>query len=163
MQPEKGESQTSLPDQLIIKSKTSSSDKDRVELPKLKLPKRKPKVSNLLKDIMKTQSRAKKKYFTAGTGIDEKNAIDLDKDPSPYKYPAELEQFAHKVMNKAWRENIRVKDLKVKCHQKPSYQDRHKKRMLNRLYVKEPKVDTMKTVLDIDPQYFSIVEGVYIL
>lgn len=158
-QMDKNESQSSLPDQLIIKSKSTSSINDPVELPRIKPLKKTHKMSQLLKNIMKPQTMSKKKYFTAGHGINEQNAIDLDKEPSPYKYPADLEQFAYKVRHKAWREDIRVKELMAKCHQKPSYQDRHKKGMLNRLYVKEPKMDTMKTVLDLDPQYFSLIEG----
>lgn len=153
------ESQSSLPDQLIIKSQSTSTITELVELPKIKPPKKPKKMSKLLKNIMKPSTRSKKKYFTAGHGITEQNAINLDKEPSPYKYPEDLEQFAYKVRQKAWREDTRIKELKAKCYQKPGYQDRHRRGLLNRLYVEEPKVDTMKTVLDIDPQYFSLIEG----
>lgn len=153
------ESESTIPDQIIIKSKSTASIKELTELPKIKPPKKTQKTSKLLRNIMKPQIRAKKKYFTAGPGVNEENAIDLDKEPSPYKYPKDLEQFAYKVRHKAWREDIRVKELKAKCHQKPSYQERHKKGLLNRLYVKEPKVESMKTVLDLDPQFFSLIEG----
>lgn len=152
---------TASVEQLVILSKSSSSVKDSVELPKLKLPKKPQKMSKLLQDIMKPKTRAKKKYFTAASGVNAENAIDLDKQPSPYEYPPDLEQFAHKVMAKAWRKDLRIREMKVKCHQKPSFVDRQKKGILNRLYVEEPKVESMKTVLDVDQEYFSVINGMY--
>lgn len=151
-------SQSSMPDQLIIKSESSSS-KGSVQLPQMTLKKRKQRISSQLQNIMKPRTRAKKKYFTAAPGINEDNAIDLDKEPSPYKYPDDLDQFAYKVMRKSWREDARVKELQAKCHQKPSYQIRQRKGLLKRLYVNEPKPTAIQTVLDIDPQYFSVIEG----
>lgn len=159
MEEEGSEGSGSGPDQLVIKSKSSSTIKDPIELPKIEPPKRTQKMSKLLKNIMRPRTRATQKYFSAAAGVNENNAIDLDKEPSPYKYPEDLERFAYKVMRRAWRDDVRIKELKAKCYQKPSYQDRHRKGMLNRLFVKEPKVETVKTILDVDPQYFSTIEG----
>lgn len=163
MEPRKADSQASGLDQIIIRSKSTSSDRDHVELPKLKPPKRVQKMSRQLKNILKPKIRAKEKYFTAARGVNDENAVDVSKEPSPYGYPTDLEQFAYKVMNKAWRYDERVRELQEKCFKKPCYKQRHQKGLLNRLYVREPKVDTMKTVLDVDSQYFSIIEGMEII
>lgn len=159
MEEERSEGSGSGPDQLVIKSKSTSTIKDPIELPKIKPQKRTQKMSKLLKNIMRPKTRAIQKYFTAAPGVNEYNAINLDKEPSPYKYPEDLERFSYKVMQRAWRDDVRIKNLKAKCYEKPSYQDRHRKGLLNRLYVSEPKLETVKTILDVDPQYFSTIEG----
>lgn len=153
------DSLSTLPDQILIKSKSSSSHKDYVELPKLEAAKRVPKMSAQLKKIMKPKLLAKQKYFTQGFGITEENAINVEKEPIPYKYPKDLEQFAYKVLRKAWRTDVKKEEIKKKCADKHGFQDQQKRGLLKRLYVKEPKITTMETVLDINPQYFSIVEG----
>ncbi|CAG9771089.1 unnamed protein product [Ceutorhynchus assimilis] len=155
----KQESQASLPDQLMIKSTTSSTKSSVPGQQKVTRvqPLHPPKKKTYVK--LKPKTTVKKHYFTSGYGINESNAKDVSKEPSPFKYPEDLEEFAHKVMTKAWRNDIRIKELKVKCSQKPSYKDRQKQDLLHRLYVEEPTINSMKTILDIAPEYFKVTEG----
>ncbi|KAJ8947178.1 hypothetical protein NQ314_008679 [Rhamnusium bicolor] len=154
-------SQVSLQDRLRIASEISTvSNVDPIELvkPKVIVKERRSKV---LQKIL-TPTPLSKPYFTAGKRINDENQKDLQKEPSPFTYPENMEIFAHNVMTKAWRDDVRVKELKLKCFQRPSYKARQKRDLLNRLYVKEPTTSTMKVMKDIDPQYFSIIEGDYI-
>ncbi|XP_050304576.1 cilia- and flagella-associated protein 100-like [Anthonomus grandis grandis] len=160
LMPGKPDSQASL-DQLIIKSTSSSSKSSvqgKIRFQRQNLYKRK-KVQKSIKEIIKPKTPLKKRYFTTGHGIDETTKKDLSKEPSPFKYPQDLEEFAHKVMTKAWRNDIRVKELKVKCSQKPSHKDRQRQDLLQRLYVEDPTIDTLTTIVDLAPEYFTIVEG----
>ncbi|ERL88852.1 hypothetical protein D910_06234 [Dendroctonus ponderosae] len=150
------DSQTSLPDQLLIKSATSS--KSSLE-PKWRISRTNIAPIKHLREKTKTIPEVKKRYFTAGYGITKSKMRNLDKEPPPFCYPQDLEEFAHKVMTKAWRNNIRVKELIGKCSEKPSHKDRQSKDLLQRLYVEQPAIQTMKSILDIAPEYFKVVEG----
>ncbi|GJQ68464.1 hypothetical protein Trydic_g17042 [Trypoxylus dichotomus] len=98
-------------------------------------------------------------YFTSGSKINDENQRDILQEPSPFVYPKDLENFSYRVMSKAWRDNLRRKELGLKYNRRNNYQSRQNLDMLNRLYVKEPELQSMKTILDIDPNFFSIVEG----
>lgn len=97
-------------------------------------------------------------YFTASANVTEANERDLLKEASPFVYPKDLEEFAYKVMSKAWRDNLRRKELKFKYNERNNYLSRQQLDILNRLYVKDPEETSIKTILDIDPEFFSIVE-----
>lgn len=101
----------------------------------------------------------KKHYFSDGAKINEKNQRDILKEPSPFVYPKDLEAFSYKVMARAWRDNLRRKELKLKYNQRNSYRSRQELDQLNRLYVKEAEIKGLKTLKDVDPEFFSIVEG----
>ncbi|CAH1155461.1 unnamed protein product [Phaedon cochleariae] len=155
------DSQASELDQLAFPTSSTTTNEHEMtkflpEKPAVLLKTRKAKQS---KATPKQRFLARQKYFTAGSKIDKKNARCLDEDPSPYSYPKDLDELAQRIMTKAWRDDVRRKELKVNCFNKTSYQGRRKADLLNRLYVEEPKVESMKTVLDIDPQYFKVIEG----
>nr|CAI5828733.1 unnamed protein product [Callosobruchus analis] len=101
----------------------------------------------------------KRKYFTDNPRINDENCRNLQNEPSWYGYPKDMEQFAQNIMIKAWRNDVRIKELAMKCQNKPSYQGRFRLDMANRLYVKEPEHLPVKTVLDVDSKYFTTIEG----
>ncbi|XP_060535394.1 cilia- and flagella-associated protein 100-like [Cylas formicarius] len=150
-EPQKPES---LPDQYQIESETTITLTKLPKLTRAHIPARKKKVQ-----FSKPVSKLKKRYFTAGVDLDDAEIKDLRQEPSPFEYPKDLEVFAHKVMTKAWRNDVRINELHMKCFQKPSHRGRHKKDLLARLYVEDPPKDSMKTILDIDPEYYKAVEG----
>ncbi|KAK9674970.1 protein of unknown function (DUF4200) [Popillia japonica] len=98
-------------------------------------------------------------YFTSGSKIDDVNQRDILSEPSPFVYPKDLETFSYRVMSKAWRDNLRRKEFRLKYNMRNNYQSRQNLDILNRLFVKEPELQSMKTILDIDPNFFTIVEG----
>lgn len=103
--------------------------------------------------------RIKPRYFTAGCGINDENQRDLLNEPSPFVYPKVLEELAHNVMTKEWKSELRKKELSYKYNERHNYKSRQQADMLNRLYVKQPEVTSAKMVQDVDPEFFSIVEG----
>ncbi|KAF7279217.1 cilia- and flagella-associated protein 100-like [Rhynchophorus ferrugineus] len=158
---QKQESQGSLPDQLPIRSSSSTSKSTVVAKTKslrMAIPVKKPKFITA-KQRYKPKTAVRERFFTSGQGIDQTNCKILENEPSPFQYPKDLEEFAHKVMTKAWRNDVRIKELKMSCSRKPGYKDRQRRDLLNRLYVEEPKVTDMKTILDLAPEYFKVVEG----
>lgn len=150
----KPESQVSLLDQLFVHSVSSSSPSSKWSLSKFKL---RPVKKALIKHKPKTV--LKPRYFTSGYGINEQNKKDLNKEPSPFRYPKDMEEFAYRVMTKAWRNEVRIEELQEKCSNKPSYKGRQREDLLARLYVEDPTIDSMKSILDIAPEYFKVVEG----
>lgn len=124
-----------------------------------KAKKVKPKIKAPTPVEMISAKRCADHYFTAGKKVNDDNQRDLLKESSPFVYPKDLEEFAYKVMSKAWRDNLRRKELKFKYNERNNYQSRQQLDILNRLYVKDPETTRMKTILDIDPDFFSIVEG----
>ncbi|KAG5870135.1 hypothetical protein JTB14_029504 [Gonioctena quinquepunctata] len=132
----------SLPDQLPIPSLSTTTNEDNVDVKKL----------------LHGKLLARKKYFTSGSKVNKDNAEDLEKS-RPFDYPEEFEEFAHKVMTKAWRNDVKVKEHELKCVQKPCFRERQQTSLLNRLYVEEAPITSVKTVLDVDPQYFKIIRG----
>lgn len=128
----------------------SKEKKEKKVKPKIKAPKPVERMS---------AKRCTDHYFTAGKKVNDDNQRDLLKELSPFVYPKDLEEFAYKVMSKAWRDNLIRKELKYKYNERNNYQSRQQLDILNRLYVKDPETTRMKTILDIDPEFFSIVEG----
>ena len=118
----------------------------------------KPKPHHRTKEPVKLP-RIKPRYFTSGCGINDQNQRDLLNEPSPFVYPKDQEEIAHKVMTKAWRSELRRKELSYKYNERHNYKSRQQADMLNRLYVKEPQVKSAKMVTDVDPEFFTIVEG----
>lgn len=131
---------------------------EKIELPKIKRPKPRLKPPTALERVF-GRKKSKKHYFTAGANINDSNQRNVHAEPSPFKYPDDLEEFSYKVMTKAWRDTVRHKESKLKYNERYSYQTRQKLDVLNRLYVKEPEVASMKTILDLDPDFFTMVEG----
>lgn len=138
----------------------------RTEFPKKKVqtkfkPKPKPKVrpKKPIERIFGSKEVVKEHYFSAGVKINENNQRDLLKEPTPFTYPKDIEEFSYNVISKEWRERARQKELKQKCNERNNYQSRQQLDILNRLWVEDPKEQSMRTIFDIDPDFFTIVEG----
>lgn len=101
----------------------------------------------------------KEHCFTAAAKVNDENQRDLFQETTPFVYPKDLEEFSYRVMSKAWRDNLRAKELKYKASDRNNYRTRQQADLLNRLYVKEAEITGMKTIVDIDPEFYSLVEG----
>ncbi|XP_022903092.1 coiled-coil domain-containing protein 38-like [Onthophagus taurus] len=135
---------------------------EKPERKKIKIkPKPEPKIraKTALQKIFGNKNVVKDHYFSQGTGINDDNQRDILHEPSPFVYPEPLETYSYKTMARAWNDKQRIKELKLKCNERNNYTSRQNLDMLNRLYVKEPGTQSMKTILDIDPDFFTIVEG----
>ncbi|KAK9880954.1 hypothetical protein WA026_013278 [Henosepilachna vigintioctopunctata] len=121
----------------------------------------KKRTSTKLQKILNSQTkdRAKDKYFSYAPGVDESNLRDLFTEPSPFLYPKDLEEFAQKVLNKAWRNNLKTTELAKKFYERNNYRTRQGGDILNRLYTENPDVSNMKYIIDIDPDFFKIADG----
>nr|CAH7715756.1 unnamed protein product [Callosobruchus chinensis] len=63
-------------------------------------------------------------------------------------------------MTKAWRNELRLNELNVKCAYRPNRMSRAKEDILRRVYVEdEPLPFEPRSVLDVDPMFFKAVEG----
>lgn len=62
-------------------------------------------------------------------------------------------------MSRAWRDNLRRAEESLKYNERQSQRTRMQMDTLPRLYVKDPTIKTMKFITDVDPEYFSLVEG----
>ncbi|KAJ8924911.1 hypothetical protein NQ315_001068 [Exocentrus adspersus] len=151
----------SAPDQLPIVEQSSvvTAEEPLKAIPPKFLPKKIK--SKKLQDILKPKTSIKRRYFTSGVKVNRSNVRTFENESSPFEFPKDFEEFAHKVLTKAWRNDVRVKELEKKVFQRTSYNDRQKRDLLNRLYVEEPQLEAGKAALDIDPNYFSVVEGKY--
>ncbi|CAH0547992.1 unnamed protein product [Brassicogethes aeneus] len=120
-----------------------------------------PKFHLVKKKLIPPKPKTKiiKRYFTSAAHVNEENQRNFKKEPSPFSYPNDLEMFAHKVMTKAWRAEVIKNELNKKAIERTNYTSRQNEDLLNRLYVKEPVVTNMKTIVDVDPEYFKAVEG----
>ncbi|XP_018574286.1 coiled-coil domain-containing protein 38 [Anoplophora glabripennis] len=145
------------PDQLPIKDESSVIPQN--DPPPLVPWKAVVKHKKPIKQILKTKHPVKKRYLTAGVAVNEKNARHLEKERSPFSYPKDMEIFAHSVMTKAWRNDRRIEELQDKYFNRTSYKEKQKLDLLKRLYVEETPAEGMRTVTDINPNYFKIIQG----
>lgn len=141
------------------KSKASSRDRLKITKKKLKKPLPKVKPPSELERVHLKKKSVRNHYFSSGINVNDDNQRDLLTEPSPFVYPKDLEFFSFDVMSKAWREKLKRKELSVKCAKKNNYRTRNELDVLNRMYAKEPETTGMKTLLDVDPDFFSLVEG----
>lgn len=102
------------------------------------------------------KSSLKKHYFTKS----DRPIVKATKiKTSPFIYPKDLEIFAEAVKTKVWRKSERVKELEKQCSEKCSYRDKQRTDLRDRLNVEDAGFNTMKTIMDADPDYYKIVAG----
>ncbi|CAG9831511.1 unnamed protein product [Diabrotica balteata] len=124
----------------------------------------KSKISRSKKFIQRRNVKVKpkappiQKYFTDGRDVTDQNITNLDKT-KPYKFPTSYEELGQKIMTKAWRKDIVKQDLKAPIFKKQGMREKLNNDLFNRLYVKVPPPDNTKTIVDLDPQFFKVVEG----
>ncbi|KAB0801924.1 hypothetical protein PPYR_04110 [Photinus pyralis] len=118
---------------------------------KVKEPKLKP--PSALERVFGKPNKPRDRYFTAGVKINESNNIGINAETLPFSYPKDLDEFSYRLTSKSWRQS------RIKQENERKYNERHKIDLLNRLYVKEPEVKSMKTILDVDPQFYTLTAG----
>ncbi|XP_017786367.1 PREDICTED: cilia- and flagella-associated protein 100-like [Nicrophorus vespilloides] len=112
-----------------------------------------------LERIFGSKTHVKDHYFSDGSKVNNTNMRDVLQEASPFKYPDELDAFAFKVMSKKWETTERRKELKLKYNDRNNYITRHQRDMLNRLYVPTQDVKSAQTILDVDSEFYMIIEG----
>lgn len=122
-------------------------------------PKARVVVPSALGRIFGSGKHLKRHYFTSGVKINNDNQRNLLTEMSPFKYPQSKDEFSYRVVKRAWDKNLRKKELSLNAMTRNSYRSRQNLDILNRLYVEEPKEQSMRTIFDIDPDFFTIVEG----
>lgn len=99
-------------------------------------------------------------YISHAKSVDPTDIRDVLTESTPYKYPQELEQFSFKVVQKEWTKKVGRKELNMKYNEKTNTRSRQTQDLLKRLYVEDPPwIEGLKTIFDVDPNFFSIVEG----
>ncbi|XP_023310250.1 cilia- and flagella-associated protein 100-like [Anoplophora glabripennis] len=161
MSEEVSEEEVSLPDQLpiITESCSTESDEPLHKVHSLRGSTIKQRRSTKLNDVLKPKQSIIPRYFTSSKTATDNIARDFKKEISPFEYPRDIELFAHAVMTKAWRDDKRIRELQNKVHNRPNYRGRQKRDSLNRLYVEKPVITEGKTVLNMDPNYYTVVGG----
>ncbi|KAB0792878.1 hypothetical protein PPYR_12498 [Photinus pyralis] len=124
---------------------------------KIKEPKLKP--PSVYERVFGKPGKPRDHYFTAGVKINESNKRNIHTEALPFSYPKDLEEFSYRIMSKAWRKNRIKRENERKYNERSSQRTRQKMDLLNRLYVEEPEVKSMKTILHVDPKFFTLVEG----
>jgi hypothetical protein len=90
-------------------------------------------------------------YFSSGTGVDKNSMRDVLKEPTPFST----------APDRAWTLRSREREARLDLSTRPNYRSRQNMDLLQRLYVPddEPEEGRELSLLDIDPQYFKIMEG----
>jgi hypothetical protein len=100
-------------------------------------------------------------YFTTGTGVDKSTARDVTKEPTPFSFPRDTQEFSCKELYKSLRQRFREQESKYDFSTRPNFRSRQNKDILNRLYTPDDDVEDSREpgLLDIDSQYFKIIQG----
>ncbi|KAF5269977.1 hypothetical protein FQR65_LT05776 [Abscondita terminalis] len=147
---------------LIVECDLPPKDEGRPQELKRKHMKKKEaivKPPTTLERVFGRPNKPRDHYFTAGVSINESNQRNIHAEALPFSYPTDLEEFSYRLMAKAWRDSRIQKDNKKKVQDRQSQRTRQKLDLLNRLYVKDAETKSLKTILDVDPNFFSLIEG----
>ncbi|GLH13322.1 Uncharacterized protein GBIM_17903 [Gryllus bimaculatus] len=100
-------------------------------------------------------------YFTEGH-VPDAHGRDVNAEASPYWMPRPSEELCYRTVTDQWRREAQEKEMKAPYYEHYNYSTRHNLDLLRRLHIPRDRDDpaTMTPgILDIDPDYFSIVEG----
>lgn len=96
-------------------------------------------------------------YFTIGRK--ETTFIrDVVKEKTPFGHPLILKEESFKAYSKAKNKEIRKEEKKLRYFERDSFKSRETKDIRARVYVEEPP-DDVHTVVDLDPEFYSLIEG----
>ncbi|PSN42933.1 hypothetical protein C0J52_18792 [Blattella germanica] len=110
---------------------------------------------SILKSTLNKRGAAKSVYyFTSGTGIDKNSMRDVLKEPSPFCIPPDPTDMCHKLRKKHEEQGEGSHYVSTR----PNYLSQ-KTDLLRRLYVPDDDEERKPELLDIDSEYFKIVEG----
>ncbi|GFG33888.1 hypothetical protein Cfor_09859 [Coptotermes formosanus] len=99
-------------------------------------------------------------YFTAGTGVDKGTMRDVNAEPSPFWFPPDRGEVSYRLLTKVWCKLRREEEARYDAITRPNYRSRQRMDILKRLYIPDEEVECKQPgLLDIDPQYFKILEG----
>ncbi|PNF16549.1 hypothetical protein B7P43_G07189 [Cryptotermes secundus] len=100
-------------------------------------------------------------YFSSGTGVDTSSMRDVLKEPTPFSFAPDTDEFSCRTLHKLWRQRSRDEEARHDFSTRPNYRSRQNRDLLKRLYVPGEEVQECREpgLLDIDPQYFKILEG----
>jgi hypothetical protein len=100
-------------------------------------------------------------YFTTGTGVDQNTMRDVSKEPTPFWFPSDTEQFSYRAWYRARKERLREEQSRCDFSTRPNYRTRQNMDIRNRLFIPDEETDEFREpgLLDIDPHYFKILEG----
>ncbi|KAF5304036.1 hypothetical protein FQA39_LY01821 [Lamprigera yunnana] len=140
---------------------SNETEESAKEFTRKSIKKKEPKLKppSALERVFGKVGKPRDHYFTAGVNINESNQRNVHTEPLPFSYPKDLEQFSYRLMAKAWRDKRIRQENQLKCKNRQSNRTSQKVDLLNRLYVKDPEIKSMKTILDIDPEFFTLIEG----
>ena len=112
-----------------------------------------------LQRVLGDKSVVKNHYFTAGSKVNDENERDVLHEPSPFEYPKDLELCAYRALSTLWGETLRATEQKLKYNERNNNRSRKNLDILNRLRVTSPTSRGVKTILDVDPDFFAVVQG----
>jgi len=99
-------------------------------------------------------------YFTTGTGVDRGTMRDVNAEPAPFWFPRDTDEVSYRVLCKVWSKLRREEEARYDLTTRPNYRSRQNMDILKRLYIPDEEVECKEPgLLDIDPQYFKILEG----
>lgn len=99
-------------------------------------------------------------YFTTGTGVDRCTMRDVNAEPTPFWSPPDTDEVTYRMLHKVCRKLCREEEARYDVITRPNYRSRQKLDILKRLRVPDEELECKEPgLLDIDPQYFKILEG----
>ena len=99
-------------------------------------------------------------YFTTATSVDKATMRDLNAEPPPFWFPPDADEVSSRVLSKVRSKLRREEEARYDVITRPNYRSRQKMDILKRLYIPDEEVECKHPgILDIDPQYFKILEG----
>ena len=138
------------------KKKTKKSDADR----KLGLTRKVKRPTLQECNFSRRYTSRSVHYFTTGTGVDKGTMRDVNAEPAPFWFPRDTDEVSHRLLCKVWSKLRREESLRYDVVTRPNYRWRQSMDILKRLYVPDGEVECKQPgLLDIDPQYFKILEG----
>jgi hypothetical protein len=86
---------------------------------------------------------------------------DVLKEPTPFSVAPDTDESNYRMQHKLWRQRCREEEAQHDLSTRPNYRSRQNMDLLKRLYVPDEEAEGSREpgLLDIDPQYFKIMEG----
>jgi hypothetical protein len=93
--------------------------------------------------------------------MDEGSMRDVLKEPTPFSVAPDTDEFSYRTLHELWRQRSREEAARRDFSARPNYRSRQNTDLLKRLYVPHEEAGERREpgLLDIDPQYFKILEG----
>ncbi|XP_044735743.1 cilia- and flagella-associated protein 100-like [Chrysoperla carnea] len=117
------------------------------------------KRTHILQKIFHTRNVPRSQYYSSqASNVTAENQRDVTKDKIPFKYPDDRNLLYYKGQLKAKKAENRIKEKYLPISAQQSNRTRQCSDILKRTFVEEPE-DVVHTITDIDPEWFTMVEG----